>query len=159
VMPVKSGLEAAQAIRKRPELRQTRIVAASASVLEADREKSRMAGCDAFLPKPIKLASLLEVLEHLLKLTWIYDAPGGASNVSLAASLTPPTQGELKALYVLAKSGRIFEIRNRVAGLAQQDPAYRPFTDKIDQLARCFASAEIASFVEQFMTEDHNGHK
>src|SRR5205085_2493077 len=80
VMPVKSGAEAAQEIRKRPELRETRIVAASASVLQADREKSRLAGCDAFLPKPIKLASR-------------------------------------------------------------------------------FASAEIVSFVEQFMTEEHNAHR
>ena len=33
-------------------------MAASASVLQADREKSRLTGCDAFLPKPIKLDQL-----------------------------------------------------------------------------------------------------
>ena len=160
VMPVKSGIEAAQEIRKRPELRETHIVAASASVFQADREKSRLAGCDAFLPKPIKLASLLEVLERELKLTWIYAAPEAqASDVSLAAPLTPPSQQELKALYTLAKSGRIFEIRDRLARQAQTDPAYRAFTDKVDQLARRFASAEIVSFVEQFMTEEHNAHR
>jgi predicted ATPase/signal transduction histidine kinase/DNA-binding NarL/FixJ family response regulator len=160
VMPVKTGFEAAQEIRKRPELREARIVAASASVLQADREKSRAAGCDAFLPKPIKLASLLEVLEKELKLTWIYAAPEAqASDVSLATPLTPPPQQELKALYTLAKSGRIFEIRDRLARQAQTDPAYRAFTDKVDQLARRFASAEIVSFVEQFMTEEHNAHR
>jgi CheY-like chemotaxis protein len=160
VMPVKSGIEVAQEIRKLPELRETRIVAASASVLQADREKSRLAGCDAFLPKPIKLASLLEVLERELKLTWIYAAPEAqASDVSLAAPLTPPPQQELKALYTLAKSGRIFEIYDCLARLAQTDPAYRAFTDTVDQLARRFASAEIVSFVEQFMTEEHNAHR
>jgi predicted ATPase/signal transduction histidine kinase/DNA-binding NarL/FixJ family response regulator len=159
VMPVKSGIEAAQEIRKRPELRETRIVAASASVLQPDREQSRLAGCDAFLPKPIKLASLLEVLERELNLIWIYAAPEAqASDVSLAAPLTPPPQQELKALYALAKSGRIFEIYDRIAHLAQTDPAYRAFTGKVDQLAKRFASAEIVSFVEQFMTEDHNAH-
>jgi CheY-like chemotaxis protein len=159
VMPVKSGIEAAQEIRKRSELRETRIVAASASVLQPDREQSRLAGCDAFLPKPIKLASLLEVLERELNLIWIYAAPEAqASDVSLAAPLTPPPQQELKALYALAKSGRIFEIYDRIAHLAQTDPAYRAFTGKVDQLAKRFASAEIVSFVEQFMTEDHNAH-
>jgi CheY-like chemotaxis protein len=160
VMPGKSGFEAAQEIRQRPELSATCVVAASASVLEADREKSRVAGCAAFLPKPIRLASLLEVLERELKLTWIYAAPEAqASDVSLAAPLTPPPQQELKALYTLAKSGRIFEIRDRLAHQAQTDPAYRAFTDKVDQLARRFASAEIVSFVEQFMTEEHNAHR
>jgi CheY-like chemotaxis protein len=135
-------------------------VAASASVLQADREKSRLAGCDAFLPKPIKLASLLEVLERELKLTWIYTAPEAqASDVSLAAPLTPPPQQELKALYTLAKSGRIFDIYDRLARLGQTDPAYRGFTDKVDQLARRFDSAEIISFVEQFMTEEHNAYR
>jgi signal transduction histidine kinase/ActR/RegA family two-component response regulator len=75
VMPVMGGIEAAQAMRQRAELRGTCIVAASASVFRADREKSRMAGCDAFLPKPIELTGLLEVLGRQLKLTWIYAAP------------------------------------------------------------------------------------
>jgi predicted ATPase/signal transduction histidine kinase/FixJ family two-component response regulator len=160
VMPGKSGFEAAQEIRQRPELSATCVVAASASVLEADREKSRVAGCAAFLPKPIRLASLLEVLERELKLTWIYAAPEAqVSHVSLAAPLIPPPQQELKALYTMAKSGRIFEIYDRLADLAQIDPAYRAFTDKVDRLARRFAGAEIVSFVEQFLTEDHHGHR
>jgi len=72
LMPVKTGLEATQEIRQYPELADVFIIAASASVLEEDRAKSQAAGCDAFLPKPIKLGRMLDLLATHLDLTWIY---------------------------------------------------------------------------------------
>jgi CheY-like chemotaxis protein len=69
VMPVKTGIEAVQEIRQRSEFRETPIIAVSASVLGAEPEKSRMAGCNAFLPKPINPEHLLELLSAHLNLT------------------------------------------------------------------------------------------
>jgi CheY-like chemotaxis protein len=63
VMPVKTGIEAAQEIRWQPALAGVLIVAVSASVLDADEEKSRWPV--AFLRKPVKMEKLLDLLEHI----------------------------------------------------------------------------------------------
>ncbi|MDJ0573090.1 MAG: AAA family ATPase, partial [Pleurocapsa sp. MO_192.B19] len=73
VMPVKTGFEAAQEIRQIPEIKNTPIIAISASVLEVDRHQSQLAGCDAFLPKPIDEPKLLSLLQEYLQLDWIYQ--------------------------------------------------------------------------------------
>ncbi|RKZ84675.1 MAG: hypothetical protein DRR16_14055 [Candidatus Parabeggiatoa sp. nov. 3] len=54
VMPVMTGFEAVQILRQMPEFKNTPIIANSASVFEAAQEKSRIAGCNAFLPNPSK---------------------------------------------------------------------------------------------------------
>ncbi|MCP4515962.1 MAG: response regulator, partial [Delftia sp.] len=96
VMPVKTGFVATQELRQRPEFTDLVIIAISASVLEADREKSLMAGCDAFLPKPVHVDELLDALASHLTLNWIYAEPeAGAEG---AASLAPPSPEVLAAL-------------------------------------------------------------
>jgi signal transduction histidine kinase/DNA-binding LacI/PurR family transcriptional regulator/CheY-like chemotaxis protein len=72
-MPVLSGPEAIQQIRKLPDVRQMPIIATSASVSAADQAVSREAGYDAFLPKPIAWPELMAVLEQYLKLKWSYS--------------------------------------------------------------------------------------
>ncbi|MCP5084942.1 MAG: response regulator, partial [Alphaproteobacteria bacterium] len=75
VMPVKTGFEATQELRQRPEFTEVVIIAISASVLKADREKSLAAGCNAFLPKPVLVDDLLDALASHLTVTWIYAEP------------------------------------------------------------------------------------
>ncbi|MCP5084864.1 MAG: response regulator, partial [Alphaproteobacteria bacterium] len=96
VMPVKTGFVATQELRQRPEFTELVIIAISASVLEADREKSLMAGCDAFLPKPVHVDELLDALASHLTLNWIYAEPeAGAEG---AAPLVLPSPEVLAAL-------------------------------------------------------------
>ena len=150
VMPIKTGFEAAQEIRQHAELKDVIIVAVSASVLEAEQEKSRVAGCDAFLPKPINLKKLLESLEIHLKLVWRYAPP----EVTDEAILLPPPAEELAALYKLAHAGLIFEIRQYATRLASGDQRYLPFANKLRVLAKDFEMDQIEAFVEQFMERE-----
>ena len=124
------------------------------SVLEADQEKSRVAGCDAFLPKPIKTESLLAILATNLKLAWVYARPEGEAEVS--APLVPPPQAELMALHQLAQSGRILDVQAQAARLAELDEAYLPFLDRLQKLIRGFELEQIKLFVEQFIKEEGN---
>jgi CheY-like chemotaxis protein len=155
LMPAKTGFEAAREIRQRPEMKDVCIIAASASVLEADQEKSRLAGCDAFLSKPIKTESLLDLLATNLKLTWIYTKPVGEAEA--AAPLVPPPQAELMALHQLARSGRISEVQRMTAGLTELDEAYLPFLTQLQELAKFFEIEKIKVFIEQFIKEGENG--
>jgi CheY-like chemotaxis protein len=66
-MPEMDGFEATRLIRaKEAGHRRTPIVAVTANAMSADREKCLAAGMDAFLPKPIKIDSLADVLEQIL---------------------------------------------------------------------------------------------
>ncbi|MBF0286107.1 MAG: response regulator, partial [Magnetococcales bacterium] len=67
-MPIMDGYTATREIRRwegeggRPRLR---IVALTAHALEGEAERSREAGCDLYLSKPIKKQRLLEVLGRI----------------------------------------------------------------------------------------------
>ena len=75
------GLEATRRLRATQAFRDLPILACSASVSEEQRRRAREAGCDAFLPKPIRIDALLEALEKHLGIEWIH-AEGAAAGPS-----------------------------------------------------------------------------
>jgi CheY-like chemotaxis protein/two-component sensor histidine kinase len=67
-MPNKNGFDATREIReleRKDSLRRCPIVAVTANVTEDDRRKCFDAGMDAFLPKPVKKAKLLETITEV----------------------------------------------------------------------------------------------
>jgi signal transduction histidine kinase/ligand-binding sensor domain-containing protein/FixJ family two-component response regulator len=156
VMPVKTGIEATQEIRQRPALASVLIIAVSASVLDVDEEKSRVAGCDAFLHKPVKMEKLLDLLETHLKLNWLRTEPKEQGE-TVAVPLIPLPQEELAMLYKLAQSGRILDIQAHADHLARLNEAYLPFCDRLQELAKGFEVEQIVAFVGQFVQEEQNG--
>lgn len=69
-MPIMSGYEATEAIRSNEENtnKHLTIIAMTANAMEGDKEKCFAAGMDDYLPKPVKLEVLKEVLEKWLNL-------------------------------------------------------------------------------------------
>jgi CheY-like chemotaxis protein len=65
-MPDVDGYEATRRIRARPSERRVPIVAVTAHAFEDERERTRQAGMDAFLSKPVKLDDLADLLNELL---------------------------------------------------------------------------------------------
>ena len=63
-MPVMDGLAATREIRSRESGRRTPIVALTAGAQHSDELNCRAAGMDGFIPKPIDIAKLAEVVEH-----------------------------------------------------------------------------------------------
>jgi signal transduction histidine kinase/DNA-binding NarL/FixJ family response regulator len=158
VMPVKSGFEAVQAIRQIPAIQDVIIIAISASVLDADRAKSRIVGCEAFLPKPIKEPQLLSLLQEYLQLEWIYEKiPSFSDNQPLATTwlsvqdLIAPSTEEIEILYELAMLGNMKKIRERADYLETLDPKYIPFAQKLKNLAQGFQEKAIVNLVQQFL--------
>ena len=70
-MPDMDGMEATRVVRRQLEGRRLPIIAVSAGAMKEDEQRCRAAGMDDFLPKPISLQSLSQVLER-----WI---PSGSS--------------------------------------------------------------------------------
>lgn len=70
MMPVMDGLEAAQKIRQlpRPDAMTVPIIALSANVMDNDIKKTRMAGMNEHLPKPVNSHQLLDTVAKCLHL-------------------------------------------------------------------------------------------
>ncbi|MBE9561463.1 MAG: response regulator, partial [Proteobacteria bacterium] len=93
MMPEMDGLEATRHIRK--DYKNLPIIAASASVFEANRKDSLIAGCNDFIDKPINTNKLLELFSKYLKLQWIYS---GETNEEELPILSPELIVELSSL-------------------------------------------------------------
>lgn len=71
-MPVMDGRQATAEIKKCLEFR-PRIIAVTANAFHRDRESMLAAGCDDFVTKPFKTATLLEKIAQLLNLDYIHS--------------------------------------------------------------------------------------
>ncbi len=155
VMPGMSGSEVARAIRTAPDPLETPIIAVSASVLESDRRDCRAAGCDAFLSKPVRARELYALLETHLDLTWTHAEPAADESAGRPrrGPMIPPPPGELAVLREMALIGDMSDIEERGTRIVSLGERYRPFGEKLRDLARDFAEKEILAFVERFIEQ------
>ncbi len=167
IMPELSGFEAIQKIRQIPGIKDTPIIATSGSAFEEDKQRSNLAGSDAFLPKPIEIRSLYDLLEIHLKLEWIYKEqektpltkvrePG--KNISPAplhlgspAPLLPPPPRKLAILLDLSKKGNMRGIQEQAKLLKQIDQKFEPLANTLTQLAKRFEDKKIHTLLEQLV--------
>jgi CheY-like chemotaxis protein len=158
LMPGITGMAATQAIRQQEHLRNIVIIATSASAFDADRQQSLLAGCDAFLPKPIRVEQLLGVLATHLGLTWRY-ADGELLDVAQSdgadtQGLTPPAPAELAELFELASIGDILGLQTRAAYLAQVDAQVRPFAHHLGRLADRFELEQALALIARYLQSE-----
>ena len=154
MMPVMNGFEMTQRLRRLPECQDTLVIASSASVFEIDRQKSRDAGCDDFIPKPIQSEELLEKIQNCLGVVWITESlDASTGNNSEVGEIIAPPPAELVTLYQAAQIGDIAGIEEEVTRLRQRAPQYAAFTNKLLQLAQEFEEQEILKLVEQYISK------
>jgi signal transduction histidine kinase/DNA-binding NarL/FixJ family response regulator len=155
IMTDLSGFELIRQLRRLPVFKDTIILATSASVFEEDRINSLQAGCDVFILKPIQLETLLECLQRLAEIEWVYRPPATAAKAETDGGprmpLVPPPPDELAALMKLAVVGDIKTIRARTDNLIQQDERYRPFANQLHRLTRDFEVDKISNFLRPFL--------
>jgi len=66
-LPVLNGWTATSKIKADPELAGIKVVGLSAHAMDSQREQALVAGCDAYLTKPVDENLLFETLERLLQ--------------------------------------------------------------------------------------------
>lgn len=162
VMPVMDGFEATRRIRNSPDFTGVVVIATSASAFDFEQEKSKDAGCDAFLPKPVRAEDLLEKLRVYLGLEWVYEegnsekAKGQTeentqhSTFSTQNSFVPPPEEEMAALFDLAMMGDLRGIQEQAAKLEDLDSKYVAFTTELRQLAKGFQVKQIREFLKKY---------
>ena len=65
-LPEVSGLQVTQWIKKDDVLRSIPVIAVTAFAMKGDEEKIRDGGCEAYIAKPISVASFLKTVERFL---------------------------------------------------------------------------------------------
>ncbi|EED32585.1 two-component response regulator [gamma proteobacterium NOR5-3] len=66
-LPVMDGWSVCRAVRAKPELAHTPIIALTAHAMAEDRDRALEAGCDDYATKPIDFPALLEKIARLLE--------------------------------------------------------------------------------------------
>jgi signal transduction histidine kinase/CheY-like chemotaxis protein len=138
VMPVLDGMGLVKALRADPNLGATPVVAMSASASAVTREDALLAGCTAFLPKPLRLAGLLELVGSHLRLEWQYRAAAPEVPSRQAESSGGPFRlnAELASeLQHLAMLGDVLAVTARAESALSADSTAQSFCDEIRALA------------------------
>ncbi len=157
VMPVLDGFEMTRRLRQELPLKNTIIIASSASVLKKDQFNSLEAGCDDFLPKPMELEKLLLCLEKHLKLKWVYEsreesATSPEKSPRVPSQFLAPPPEELTEIYRAAKIGDIDKIESEAMRIKQLDEKYLCFSDRLLELAGEFEDGQILSLIEPYLS-------
>ena len=151
VMPEVDGFEATRRIRAEEAGRRTPIVALSAAVFEASQEASRKAGCDAFVPKPLREQELFEALDRVLPIAWIFEDPARRAACGEGqACLEPPPRPVLDELYDLATRGHIVGVRRVIDQVEGLGPQYAGFAECLRKKARDFQLQAICELLEPY---------
>jgi len=156
MMPVMDGNETTRQIRHMPGWGEIPIVAVTASASGEDEHRSRDAGVNAFLAKPIDHDLLLRTIGNLLSLKWITEQPApqpsAPAEVDDTTMVVPPAE-EIEELWQLAQMGNMRQIREQASYLRERNPAYAAFANRLDTLAQGYHSKQLAAFVARFRTE------
>ncbi len=158
-MPVMDGFEFLEAVRVHPQLQSLPILVSSASVFQADQQRSLDAGGDRFLSKPVQFDQLLDALEDYLELDWIYEqnftnGDEGLSEDAGEASevLVAPATAELLHLQKLARSGLLNDLLDELDRLEKADPHLRTFTSILRGFAQKFQLKQMKALLEEHLT-------
>ncbi|VXD23509.1 Integral membrane sensor hybrid histidine kinase [Planktothrix serta PCC 8927] len=158
VMPVMDGFALINQLRQLPQLKDTVIIASSASVFDSDQHRSLDAGANAFLPKPVSADLLLELLQVHLNLEWIYlSAESPVPDQNLPSNSQPETPEIpieiLSHLYELAQEGDADGILAEAHLIQTHYPPYFAFTQQVIRLAENFQLKKLRELLSQTLSQ------
>lgn len=159
VMPVMDGFEATRQLRNNSAFKNIPVIALSASVFDENQRQSSEAGCDDFIPKPVRVDILLEKLQIHINIDWTYDKGSLLATEKVEdiaptpATLVPPPSEEIEHLAELAKSGDIRRIVKQLQKIEESGEQYGPFVTKVQNLAKQYKMHEIRGFINTFILQ------
>jgi PAS domain S-box-containing protein len=152
-MPVMDGLEAIRRLRSLPLSAALPIIATSASATTESEVRSREAGANAFVSKPVQEQVLLHGIAVLLHVDWIFDKTGTfrvQGSGGEHGDVVPPPPDEMEVLRGLALAGNMRSIRDRADHVRGLDPRYAAFAAQLQALADGYQSSAITTMIEHY---------
>ncbi len=151
MMPVMDGFEFIRHLRQKASLKETPVIAVSASADEQTRQEILATGCDDFLVKPIQVDKLLDRLQAYLELEWIYQEISESEQELETLPLVIPSQAELEILLKLARMRNITGLRENINKMKELDPKFRPFISQIEQFLKRYHFKQLIDFIEPYL--------
>lgn len=153
MMPVMNGYELLKRIRESETLKDVVAIASSASVFESNQQEAIDAGANLFLPKPVQAEELLQQLQQLLKLEWVYEiaATAPADQPAEPVVMIPPAKEVLQQLLNLVQDGDTQGIIEMAQQLPASDATLTPFAQNLSQLASGFQLKPLKTFIEGYL--------
>ena len=148
VMPVMDGAEMIAKIEQQQDLRDTVIVMISANS-QFIKESSAI-NYHGFLPKPVDLEQLLELLDYHLQLDWQLDETTTEPE-QLSTLILAPSQEELIKLLDLADIGDIKALEQQINFLEASNSQYIPFAREVRRRAANFQQHQLEIFIKSFI--------
>jgi signal transduction histidine kinase/CheY-like chemotaxis protein len=152
-VPVLDGYAATPQIRDLPGGKEVKIVAATASALEEEREDILAVGCDDVVRKPFREYEIFEAMAQLLDVKYVYEESGEAPpqeqavelTVGMLAELPPDLLQELQETTLALNSEATLQVIERIADQFPEVAAgLRDLVDnfQMDRLRKLLAEAE-----------------
>ena len=146
VMPLKDGIQAARDIRNSPEVAGIPIIGISASAFPTTRAQCTDAGCQAFVTKPVRFEEVSALVAKILKLEWTYVSDMAMTKMPAPRSPGPQSlevlpKAALRDVYLLARSGDVHRLEQRLRELRSQAPGMEP---AVDAMMRCVSEFDMA---------------
>lgn len=162
VMPVLDGYEATRRIRNMQKGKNVVIVALSASAFEHNKQACLEAGCDDFIPKPVRFDALLDRLQAHLRLDWAYRQEKGINthkqtsaekrtSPKTATDLVGPPVAQTKTLYDLAMQGDIKSLLEQLEALHAAQPELAEFIEQMRMLAKNYDMKKIRKTLQPYL--------
>ncbi|MGB1249426.1 MAG: ATP-binding protein [Candidatus Promineifilaceae bacterium] len=149
VLPDCNGLDIVEDLRRHAP--QTTIVAVSASIIDLSREMIVNAGCDDFLPKPIRVDDLFLLIPQFLDIEWVYEerAVIREPNKFDSAVDEVPSAEQLQTLLDLAGIGDLHGVERMAHQLQEETSALQPFTHHVIQFAHEFDEESLTKLLQE----------
>jgi signal transduction histidine kinase/FixJ family two-component response regulator len=142
VMPDFDGFTLIRELRRQFSAAELPIVVTSASVFSEDSQRSVEAGANAFLPKPVDLDQLINLIDTLLPLAWDSAETPLSSEVVQQA----PATDIIATLYHAACNGDVTVLREQI-GILHGQPDKQQFVAQVQSYLATFDLAELANWL------------
>ena len=120
-------------------------------MLELQQSQNRLSEFDGFLPKPVDEQKLLEMMERLLGLEWVYKGAQESEEADELGDLRVPSTEMLEGLYELVMVGDIWGLQEKVQQLRDLDQRYGRFAHQIQSLAQNIDEQGLINLFEQHL--------
>jgi signal transduction histidine kinase/DNA-binding NarL/FixJ family response regulator len=158
LMPSMDGYGFLNQVRTTEMLKFTKVIVSSASVSQTDQELAIARGADDFLPKPVDMQLLLQLVSTHLNLEWLYetlpDPVNPSNNPSNLADQTVilPSRQVLESLLTSVQYGNVKTLRQKLQYLLNSSEDYQAFGEPLLQLSKQFDLEKIEVILQKYLT-------
>jgi len=150
-MPVMDGYEATRRIKSGRQGQPTVVIALTASAFEHEHATVIEAGCDDFVRKPVREATVFERIAQHLGVQFLYDEPPPAAALDQAIDLSPASLTALPASWLASLQQAADEVDTEMANavIAQIREYDAPLADGLADLVASYRFDKLQTLIHE----------